>query len=304
MSAPAPDASDSLSRLIPSRVARGFFLAVVAGVFFNFLNVSAKELASELPPLLVSWGRWVAGVALIAPYMLWRAGPNGMRTRNLKLHCLRGLFHTPGYGLWYEAVAWLPLATMAALGFTGPIFVTLGAVLFLREKVHWRRWAAVAVGFFGMLVIVRPGLVAMNPGIVMMMIAVPLIAGSNLFAKVVAGRDRPEVVVLWQSVVGAICFAPFGLWLWQTPTGEQLLWFLASGFFGTLGYFFVTWAYRLLDISALQPITFLGIVWADLSDVALWGKTADGWTFVGAAIIVAATSYIAHREARVGRKKT
>jgi drug/metabolite transporter (DMT)-like permease len=137
----------------------------------------------------------------------------------------------------------------------------------------------------------------------MMMIAVPLIAGSNLIAKVVAGRDRPEVVVLWQSVVGAVCFAPFGLWFWQAPTGEQLLWFVASGFFGTMGYFFITWAYRLLDISALQPITFLGIVWAALSDVALWGKTSDGWTFVGAAIIVAATSYIAHREARAGGKK-
>jgi drug/metabolite transporter (DMT)-like permease len=304
MSAPVLDAPDSLSRLIPSRVARGFFLAVVSGVFFTFLNASAKELAGEMPPLLVSWGRWIAAVALIAPYMLWRVGPSGVRTKDLKLHFLRGLFHTPGYGLWYEAVAWMPLATIAALGFTGPIFVTLGAVIFLRETVYWRRWAAVGVGFLGMLVIVRPGLVALNPGIVMMLLAVPLIAGSNLVAKVVSGRDRPEVVVLWQSVVGAVCFAPFGLWFWQTPTSDQLLLFLASGFFGTVGYFFITWAYRLLDISALQPITFLGIVWAALMDVAVWGKTSDGWTFVGAAIIVAATSYIAHREARAGGKKT
>ena len=71
-----------------------------------------------------------------------------------------------------------------------------------------------------------------------------------------------------------------------------------------MGYFFITWGYRLLDISALQPITFLGIVWAALMDVAVWGKTSDIWTFVGAAIIVAATTYIAHREARAGGKKT
>ena len=153
-----------------------------------------------------------------------------------------------------------------------------------------------------MLVIVRPGFVELNPGIVMMLMAVPLIAGSNLVAKVVSGRDRPEVVVLWQSVVGAVCFTPLGIWFWQTPTTDQLLLFLASGFFGTMGYFFITWAYRLLDISALQPITFLGIVWAALMDVAVWGKTSDVWTFVGAAIIVAATTYIAHREASSGRK--
>lgn len=303
MSAPAADAPDALSHLIPSRVARGFFLAVVSGLFFTFLNASVKELAGEMPPLFVAWGRWLAGVALIAPYLMWRVGLAGMGTQDLKLHCFRGLFHTSGYGLWYEAVVWLPLATMAALSFTGPIFVTVGAVIFLRETVHWRRWAGVGVGFVGMLVIVRPGVVEVNPGILMMLAAVPLIAGSNLVAKVVSGRDKPAVVVLWQSVVGALCFTPFGIWFWQTPTLPQLALFLSAGFFGTMGYFFITWAYRLLDISALQSITFLAIVWAALMDVAVWGKTADVWTFVGAAIIVASTTYIAHREAVAGGKK-
>lgn len=303
MSAPAADAPDALSHLIPSRVARGFFLAVVSGLFFTFLNASVKELAGEMPPLFVAWGRWLAGVALIAPYLIWRVGLAGMGTQDMKLHCFRGLFHTSGYGLWYEAVVWLPLATMAALSFTGPIFVTVGAVIFLRETVHWRRWAGVGVGFVGMLVIVRPGIVEVNPGILMMLAAVPLIAGSNLVAKVVSGRDKPAVVVLWQSVVGALCFTPFGIWFWQTPTLPQLALFLSAGFFGTMGYFFITWAYRLLDISALQSITFLAIVWAALMDVAVWGKTADVWTFVGAAIIVASTTYIAHREAVAGGKK-
>ncbi len=298
MSAPTVDAPDSLSHLIPSRVARGFFLAVVSGLFFTFLNASVKELASEMPPLFVAWGRWVAGIAMVAPYLLWRVGFAGMSTQDMKLHWFRGLFHTTGYGLWYEAVVWLPLATMAALSFTGPIFVTVGAVIFLRETVHWRRWAGVAVGFAGMLVIVRPGFAELNPGILLMLAAVPLIAGSNLVAKVVSGRDKPAVVVLWQSVVGAICFTPLGLWYWQTPTLPQLGLFVAAGFFGTMGYFFITWAYRLLDISALQSITFLAIVWAALMDVAVWGKTADIWTFVGAAIIVASTTYIAHRESR------
>ncbi|MFO1162534.1 MAG: DMT family transporter [Reyranellaceae bacterium] len=303
MSVPAVDV-DSLARLIPSRTARGFALAVVSGIFFNFLNGSVKELAGEMPPLFVAWGRWIAGLAVITPWLLWRTGLPGLRTRDLKLHFFRGLFHTTGYGLWYEAVVWLPLATMAALGFTGPIFITIGAVIFLHEKVHRRRWAAVAVGFVGMLVIVRPGLADLNPGILMMLLAVPAMAGSNLVAKVVSGRDTPAGVVFWQSVVGMICFAPLGLWYWQTPTLPQLGLFLSMGVFGTLGYFFITWAYRLLDISALQPITFLGIVWAALMDVAVWGKTSDIWTFVGAAIIVTATSYIAHREARAGGQRT
>ena len=300
MAVPAAKAPDALSKFIPSRVARGFVVAIISGLFFTFLNASAKELAHDLPPLFVSWGRWVAGIVVIVPFILWQGGIAGLATKDLKLHCFRGVFHTSGYALWYEAVALLPLATMAAIGFTGPIFVTLGAVLFLGEKVRARRWAAVAIGFAGMLVIVRPGLVEVNHGMWMMLGAVPLIAGSNLVAKAVSGRDRPVLVVFWQTVIATICFTPFGLWFWQTPTGPQLLLFLSAGLAGTLGYFFITWSYRLLDISAMQPITFLGIVWAALMDVAVWGKTSDIWTFVGAAIIVASTTYIAHREAKLG----
>lgn len=304
MSAPAIDAPDALSRLIPSRVARGFVIAVISGIFFTGLNVSVKELALEMPPLLVSWGRWLAGIAVILPVMLWQHGIAGLATRSLKMHTFRGLFHFGGYGLWYEAVVWLPLATMAALGFTGPIFVTVGAVLFLGEKVRARRWIAVAIGFAGMLVIVRPGLIPMSPGVWFMLAAVPLIAGSNLVAKAVSSREKPALVVFWQTVVAALCFTPFGLWYWQNPTGMQLLLFASAGIFGTLGYFFITWSYRLLDISALQPVSFIGIIWAALMDVLVWGKTSDLWTFVGAAIIVASTTYIAHREAIAGRKKT
>jgi drug/metabolite transporter (DMT)-like permease len=304
MSTSAIDAPDALSRLIPSRVARGFVIAVVSGLFFTGLNGSVKELATELPPLLVSWGRWLGGILVILPVMLVQDGIAGLRTRSLKMHTFRGAFHFGGYALWYEAVVWLPLATMSALGFTGPIFVTIGAVLFLGEKVRARRWIAVAIGFAGMLVIVRPGLMPMNPGVWMMLAAVPLIAGSNLVAKAVSSREKPALVVFWQTVVAALCFTPFGLWYWQTPTAMQLLLFASAGIFGTLGYFFITWSYRLLDISALQPVSFIGIVWAALMDVIVWGKTSDLWTFVGAAIIVASTTYIAHREALAGGKKT
>lgn len=298
MSTPPIDAPDTLSRLIPSRPARGILLAVLAGLFFTIINAAVKELAHEMPPLYVAWGRWPAGVVFIAPWMLWRVGITGMRSNALRLHCFRGLFHVAGNSLWYEAVVWLPLATVAALGFMSPIFVLLGAAVFLRETVRRHRWTAVGIGFLGMLVIVRPGLVEPNLGVIMMLVAVPLLAGANLVAKALSGRDKPVVVVLWQSIIGTIFFAPLGLWYWQTPTLLQLGLFLVAGFFGTMAYFFIIWAYRLLDISALQPITFVAIVWAALMDIAVWGKTSDVWTFVGAAIIVAATTYVGYREAK------
>lgn len=282
---------------IASRAARGFLLALLAGVVFQCLNVTVKALVHELPPMQVAWMRWIMGIVCIAPFAL-AAGPGAIHTRDLRLHGLRAVFHSSGYALWYTAVGLIPLATTAALSFTGPLFVTVGAALFLGERVHRARWAGVLAGFAGVLVILRPGMVELNPGALMMLAAVPLIAGSNLVAKVVAGRDTPVQVVFWQTMLAVILFTPFGLWVWQEPGATQWLLALLAGFFGTLGYFLMTWAFRLLDISAVQPLAFLGIVWASLFDIVVFGRTADAWTYVGAAIVVAATSAIVHREAR------
>lgn len=277
-----------------SRALRGFLLALAAGVVFQCLNVTVKQLVHELPAMQVAWMRWIAGILCISPFALAQ-GFAGLRTADLRLHGIRSLLHASGYALWYPAVGMIPLATTAALSFTAPLFVTLGAALLLGERVRAVRWGGVLAGFVGVLVILRPGLTDAGVGLgaLMMLASVPLIAGSNLVAKVVAGRDTPAQVVFWQSVLATILFAPAGLWLWQAPTGAQLILALLAGVFGTGAYFLMTWAYRLLDISALQPLAFLGIVWATGFDALVFGRTADVWTYVGAAVVVGATTVIA-----------
>ncbi len=289
--------------MLSSSTARGMVLAVIAGIFFQCLNATIKLLVADLPPLYVAWGRWTAGLLMIAPVLLLGAGRKAVRTDQLHLHGLRAVFHTGGYVLWYLAVAMIPLAEAAALGFSGPIFVAIGAVLFLGETVRARRWIAVIVGFVGVLIIVRPGFTAVNGGTLMMLASVPVIAASNLVAKKLTARDSPHVIVFWQSVLAAVCFLPFAILDWRVPTAAQLGWLLLAAAFGQLGYLFMTNAYRLADISAVQPTFFLGIVWAALFDHFLFGRSADLPTFLGAAVIVAATSYMAWREAAAGRSR-
>ncbi len=290
-------------RLMPSPVARGLLLAVTAGVFFQCLNATVKLLVADMPPLFVAWARWTTGLLLIAPFLLAGAGLTAVRTSQIHLHGLRAVFHTTGYVLWYLAVALIPLAEAAALGFSGPIFVAAGAALFLGETVGPRRWLAVAVGFVGVLIIVRPGFVALSWGTVMMLASVPVVAASNLVAKKLTARDSPQVIVFWQSVLATLCFLPFAILDWHLPTWTQLGWLLLAAVFGQMGYLLMTSAYRLADISAVQPTVFLGIVWAGLFDFFLFGRSADLATFVGAAIIVASTSVIAHREAVAARRQ-
>jgi drug/metabolite transporter (DMT)-like permease len=277
---------------------RGFLIAIAAGVVFQCLNVTVKQLVHELPAMQVAWMRWIAGMLCIGPFVLAR-GFAGLHTGDLRLHGLRALLHGGGYALWYSAVGLIPLATTAALSFTAPLFVTLGAATLLGERVRRARWLGVLAGFVGVLVILRPGFTEAGVGIgaLMMLASVPLIAGSNLVAKVVAGRDTPAQVVFWQTVFATVVFAPAGLWFWQAPSAAQLGLALLAGAFGTGGYFLITWAYRLLDISALQPLAFLGIVWATAFDALVFGRTADAWTYVGAAVVVAATTLIALYEA-------
>lgn len=286
-----------MTKPIAARASSGFLFAILAGLVFQGLNASVKVLVEELPPMQVAWLRWISGILWIAPFALAQ-GAGGLRTQDLKLHALRSVFHASGYGLWYLAVGSVTLATTAALSFTGPLFVTLGAVLFLGEKVRRARWVAVGVGFLGVLVILRPGIAEIGAGTLLMLASVPLIAGSNLVAKVVAGRDTPAQVVFWQSAFATALFAPFGIWFWAPVSAAQLGIAVLAGLFGTVAYFFLTWSYRLLDISAVQPLVFLGIVWASLADVAIFGSTADAWTFVGAAVVVAASTMLVGGEAR------
>ncbi|MBM3368070.1 MAG: DMT family transporter [Betaproteobacteria bacterium] len=287
-----------MTKPVWTRASRGFLFAVLAGLVFQCLNASVKLLVVELPPLQVALLRWITGIAWIAPFAL-AYGFGGLRTQDLRLHGLRSLFHASGYGLWYSALGSITLATTAALAFTAPLFVTLGAVLFLGEKVRRARWIAVFVGFLGVLVILRPGFTEIGVATLVMLASVPLIAGSNLVAKVVAGRDTPAQVVFWQSVFAMAWFTPFGIWLWQPVSTEQWLLAAFAGLAGTVAYFFLIWAYRLLDISAVQPLMFLGIVWASLADVVLFGSTADPWTFVGAAVVVASSTMLVGRESRL-----
>jgi drug/metabolite transporter (DMT)-like permease len=274
---------------------KGFLCALLAGLIFQGLNTCIKLMVEDLPAMQVAWLRWITGILWIAPFALAQ-GLKGLRTQDLRLHGLRSLFHAAGYGLWYSAIGAITLATTAALSFTGPLFVTLGAALFLGERVGRARWIAVLIGFAGILVILRPGYVEVGLASLMMLASVPLIAGSNLVAKVVAGRDTPAQVVFWQSAFATVLFTPLGIWFWQDLSALHVGLAVLAGLFGTLGYFFMTWAYRVLDISAVQPLVFLSIVWASLCDLVFFGGTADAWTFIGAAVVVAASTIVVGRE--------
>lgn len=276
---------------------RGILWVAVSGVLFAFLNVFTLMPAEHLNSYVMAFLRYLFGALFLMPIILRLGIYRSFHSRRMPLHIFRGALHTSGMMLWFIGLPLTTLAEITALGFTGPIFVTIGAALFLGEDVRMRRWIAVMVGFAGAMIIIRPGFGEIGIGALCVLASTPIFSASNLMSKALARTDSANTIVIWQNMVIVVCAAPFAIAFWQTPLWTDLLWFMAAGLCGTLGHICQQRGYQLADITLLQPIGFLSLIWNTLLGFFLFTQKPDAWTFVGAAVIFASAMYISHREA-------
>jgi len=234
-------------------------------------------------------------VVLIAP-VLFRVRRQLPRGRALGLSVLRGMVHGVAVMLWFYAMARIPIAEVTAIGYTAPIFTTLGAAVFLGERLHARRIAAVVFGFIGVLIILRPGFEIIKLGALAQLLAAPFFAASFLIAKKLTESLDPSVIVAMLSVFTTAALVPGTIAQWQHPSLVELLWLFATAVFATLGHYTLTRALQAAPITLTQPISYLQLVWATLLGVIAFGEAVDGWVIFGAGIIVIAITYISHRE--------
>lgn len=276
---------------------RGILWVGLSGVLFALLNVFTLIPAQHLNPYVMSFVRYFFGSLFLLPILARRGVRASMYTHRAGLHIFRGALHTSGMFLWFVGLPLTTLASVTALGFTGPIFITIGAALFLGEDVRLRRWIAVLVGFAGAMIIIRPGFGDIGIGALCILASTPIFSASNLISKALARTDSANTIVIWQNFSIVLFAAPVALWFWQTPTWTDLLWFVAAGLCGTLGHLSQQNGYQLADITLLQPIGFLSLLWNALLGFLLFSQHPDVWTFVGAGVIFGSAMYISHREA-------
>nr|WP_269769489.1 DMT family transporter [Roseomonas rubea] len=271
----------------------------LAGLLFCVLNTIARSLAQDLDPFQTQFLRYLAGFVVLLPLMV-RTGLAAWRPHDLKGQGWRGLVHTAGLLMWFWALPHVPLADMTAIGFTGPIFIMAGAVLFLGEPMVRARWVAAGIGFVGVGIVVAPQFTGTAGGTwtLVMLASAPLFAASFLITKALTRRDRPEVIVAWQAITVSVFTLPFALAGWTSPTAAQWGWFLLTGLLGSAGHWCLTEAFRLADMSATQPVKFIDMVWASFLGWVVFAEVPATTTFAGAAVIFAATTWIARREAR------
>lgn len=268
-----------------------------AGFLFCLANAVMRVMALELHPFQTQFLRYLAGLIVLLPLVL-RTGLLAWRPFTYRGQIWRGAVHTAGLLLWFMALPHVSLADMTAIGFTGPIFIMLGAVLFLREKVVPQRWAAAIAGAIGVGIVVAPQLSGVSGAYTLVMLAsAPLFGASFLITKALTRYDRPEVIVAWQAISVSLMTLPFALPDWIWPTVEQCGWFLLCGLLGSAGHYCLTQAFRLADMSATQPIKFLDLLWASALGFLIFGDIPTTATLAGAAIIFASTTWITRYEA-------
>jgi len=285
-----------------SPTVRGMLWMAATGVLFTVLNATMMKLAHQLDPWLVGFLRYVLGaLVMLAPAL--RLGARALWPRAPRLQVVRGLFHAGGMLFWFAALPMVTLAELTAISFSGPIFICLGAVLFLDERMTGARWAAVLVGFGGVLLVVNPfdagGFSGISPGMLLMLASTPVFAGSFLVAKVLTRYERTDIMVLWQHLLVSLLLLPFALAAWSAPDAVQWLLLVFSGIVGAGGHYCMTRAFRVADISAVQSVKFLELVWAAILGYAMFGTEPAGATVAGGVVILASTLWLARREARV-----
>ena len=274
---------------------------LVTGVCFVAVTALVKYMGDRIPPAEAAFLRYVLGLGFLIP-MLRNVQSSQLTERFWKLSALRGLFHAAGVILWFFAMTQIPIAEVTAMNYLAPVYVSVGAVFVLGEKLAARRLAAIFVALLGAVIILRPGFRDVEDGHLAMLLCAVVFAGGYLTAKILADEAPAALVVASLSVFVTVFLAPFALINWVTPTLGEIGLLFAVACFATFGHYTMTLAFAAAPVAVTQPVTFLQLVWATLLGALVFAEPVDAWVVLGGSIILAAVSFITWREAVLKRR--
>lgn len=286
-------------------VPRGIAFVLMSIVFFVSLDTTAKYMTGTLDPVQVVWGRYVFSVLLLPLLMSPRRLRVAFHTRKPWLQLLRSVLLVATTATFFTAIKYIPLADAIAIGFLSPLLGTALAIPVLGEKVGVRRWTAIAIGFVGVMIVLRPGFEERHWAYFLPLLVALLMAVYNVCTRLVVRHDSADTSLACTNAFGAIAATVAVILLpgvWQEPTAIDWGFMAAVGAFGSLGHFCLILAYRSAPVSTLAPFTFGHIVLAVLAGWLVFNDLPDLWTMVGAAIVAGSGIYVFRREAMLARQ--
>ena len=278
----------------------GIALMLFATAVLTVMHALVRHVSADIHPFEIAFFRNLFGLIAILPLLL-RVGRSGFVSQQPKLQVLRALIGVVAMLGWFYALSAMPIAEATALSFSTILFASVGSVLFLSETMGVRRWSAVAVGFIGALIVLRPGIEVMSIGSIFVLVSSVAWGFSLVIVKRLAQTDSTVSIVLWMSISTAIISLVPAWWVWTTPTLAQFGWLALIGVLGTAGVLAFTHALRMADATVLLPLDFTRLIWASLIGFIAFAEIPDIWTWIGGLVILSSTTYITFREVLVKR---
>jgi len=276
-------------------------LLIFACVFFASMNAIIRHVSTEVDPLEIVFFRNFFGFAAMVPW-LSRHGLGVMRTKRLGTIFLRSFWGFFAMATWFSALAIVPLSNAVALSFTAPLFAAIAAVVILGEVIRARRVTALAIGFAGTVVILRPGFDTIGWGETLVLASTVTMALSIVTMKALTRTEGSASLVAWQTLlIAPISLVP-ALFVWSWPSPEMWVWLIVLGIFASIAHVAFTRAFSMADTTYLMPFDYSRLPMVALLGWIFFNETTDLWTWVGAAIIAASSVYVAHREVVAGKR--
>jgi drug/metabolite transporter (DMT)-like permease len=299
MTAEAPESAKPKSRK-PSAALHAALWMVLSSAAFAGLVATVRQASQYLHFFEITFFRCLFGFLFMMPWLA-RAGIGALRTQRLPLYLLRAVIGLCFMTTWFWSISITPMAIVTSLFFASTLFAAVLAVLVLREKVGPRRWAAMILGFLGVLVILRPGVDQVTFGAMLSLGAAGLAGISMTVVKLLSRTERPEAIITYMALLLIPLSLVPALFVWVWPSWEVMAWLVAVSGFATVGHWGMTRSFGLSDSSAVMPFMYAQLPFVAAIGFVVYGEVPDMYTWIGGGIIAASSLYIARREAIAAR---
>ena len=270
-------------------------LFVTATFFGSLMGVFMRLAQSDINVFTASFLRFGIGFVIILPYLFYSKF-NVYKTNNIKLHFIRGIINVPTMYVGFAALMFIPLEQIQALHFIVPLIVTFLAVFFFKEKIRFVRITALIIGLLGMFVMLRPGMIEMNIGVYMVLFTSIVWSFIIIITKFLSKNDSPITILTYQySLVTFFSFF-IVIFFWEMPSSIIFLYTFLAALSGTVLHLALIYSYKLVDLTLIQPFTFLSLIWASLFGYYIFGEEPNIFTWLGAIIIFSGVLIIFYRE--------
>jgi drug/metabolite transporter (DMT)-like permease len=281
-------------------IGRAIFYMALAMAFLPCLNAAAKYLGHGYSTIEIVWARYAGHFAYMVVAFFPRRGLALFYTQRLGTQVLRSALLVSATGVYLTALHYTDLPTAAVISFVSPFMITALSSIMLGEPVGPRRWAAVAVGFVGALIILRPGTGVVHLASLLVLISAACNALYQLLTRSLAARDSAETSNTYIAVVGFVLTSLVVPFFWQTPRSPlDLLLFVSLGIFGGFGHYFIVKALEWGPAAVIAPLNYGQLIGTVIIGYFAFAEWPDAWTWVGAAVIIGSGLYIFYRERRV-----